>query len=441
MMRKNAVMAKGVYIAMVATVVTVCTSATAQALTFRANDHSDHTPNGCTAADCTLREAVIAANDHPGGDAIRLRADRGRYLLELATTDEDAAADGDLDITSGPLRISTSGDGRATIDAQRTDRIFDIGAARTRLSALKLIHGRASGDAGGDGGAIVAGDFGDGPVRIHDSILRNNEALGPDANGGAIDSDSSQLVRISDSVIKNNTAGGESGAVGGSIEGPVLIERSVLTGNTGAEGGGLLAVGPVTVVGSTIANNRAVSGQDGEQGDGAGIYVDDQGILQLTNVTVANNRAIRSGAGIYQEPGGITTANSVTVSGNVADSDGTGDGVAGGVFAFSSFELLNSIVAGNFAGATAYDCGGGGFTGTAPNLIGTAEGPCAPGTAVVADPQLEPLADNGGSTPTMDLAATSPAIGAASPATAPLVDQRGFNRDSAPDLGALESLR
>lgn len=52
-----------------------------------------------------LREAVIAANEHRGADVISLPT--GRYELEIPSTGEDAAADGDLDITSGPPIRST----------------------------------------------------------------------------------------------------------------------------------------------------------------------------------------------------------------------------------------------------------------------------------------------------------------------------------------------
>ncbi|HLF57826.1 MAG TPA: hypothetical protein VI942_13375, partial [Thermoanaerobaculia bacterium] len=58
--------------------------------------YDDPVPNGCLPTDCSLREAVIAANADPDFDVIRLSA--GDYLLTLAGTGEDAAADGDLDL-------------------------------------------------------------------------------------------------------------------------------------------------------------------------------------------------------------------------------------------------------------------------------------------------------------------------------------------------------
>ncbi len=135
--------------------------AAAQARTFEVTERTDHKPDGCTAAGCTLREAVIAANAHRGADKIVLPS-RKRYELALASTGEDRAANGDLDVTSGPLTIVHPGRGTATIDANRTDRVFDIGKATTTLEALTIIGGYSNkNDGDGDGGGVLIGDLGD----------------------------------------------------------------------------------------------------------------------------------------------------------------------------------------------------------------------------------------------------------------------------------------
>jgi hypothetical protein len=66
-----------------------------------------------------------------------------------------------------------------------------------------------------------------------------------------------------------------------------------------------------------------------------------------------------------------------------------------------------------------------------------------PGISQTADPQLAPLALNGpGKTPTMAIAATSPAVDAGFDDAAPLDDQRGVARPQGggPDIGAYELL-
>ena len=81
--------------------------------TFTVTRFGDPAPDGCGAGDCSLREAIIAANANTGSDRIPLRA--GTYQLSILGTAEDAAANGDLDVT-GSLRITGAGLGATAID-------------------------------------------------------------------------------------------------------------------------------------------------------------------------------------------------------------------------------------------------------------------------------------------------------------------------------------
>ena len=44
-------------------------AAAAQARTYEVTARTDHKPDGCSASECTLREAVLAANKHGGAGA------------------------------------------------------------------------------------------------------------------------------------------------------------------------------------------------------------------------------------------------------------------------------------------------------------------------------------------------------------------------------------
>ncbi|MGH2683852.1 MAG: hypothetical protein ACRDJP_00105, partial [Actinomycetota bacterium] len=91
----------------------------------------DPVPDGCAAGDCSLREALVAANATPAHDTIAL--DSGVYSLSLAGTGEDAAADGDLDVTS-PATISGRGRGVTVLDAGGAatgERALDVLSAVT----------------------------------------------------------------------------------------------------------------------------------------------------------------------------------------------------------------------------------------------------------------------------------------------------------------------
>ena len=80
------------------------------AATFTVTKTAD-TNDGICDGDCSLREAIIAANANPGADTIILPA--GIYTLTIPGTGEQAAATGDLDITQ-PVTISGAEIGRAS---------------------------------------------------------------------------------------------------------------------------------------------------------------------------------------------------------------------------------------------------------------------------------------------------------------------------------------
>ncbi len=106
-----------------------------------------------------------------------------------------------------------------------------------------------------------------------------------------------------------------------------------------------------------------------------------------------------------------------TISGN---SSPFGGGIVNG--ADGTLHLWNSIVADSLGGV---DCINDGTIATNINNL-IEDGTCSP--AVTGDPQLSPLADNGGSTQTMALENGSPAIDAGDNATCQATDQRGIAR-------------
>jgi hypothetical protein len=165
----------------------------------------------------------------------------------------------------------------------------------------------------------------------------------------------------------------------------------------------------------------------------------------LVNSTVSGNRSIAPSASASGFAAGIQTdalskvslLNS-TVTANVAER-----GPGGGIYSYPSAEvvLTNSIVAGN-SGLTASDCYGA-ITSQGDNLIGTASG-CgySPGDGDLVDvnPNLGPLADNGGPTQTHALLPGSPAIDHSAAPCPSALDQRGVFRPQGTgcDIGATE---
>jgi CSLREA domain-containing protein len=100
------------------------------ALPLRAADfvvtrYDDPAPDGCQATDCSLREAVIAANAQPDFDVIHLSA--GVYDLTRPGANENAAATGDLDLLH-PARIVGPGASLTAIDGHGLDRLIETRA-------------------------------------------------------------------------------------------------------------------------------------------------------------------------------------------------------------------------------------------------------------------------------------------------------------------------
>jgi Right handed beta helix region len=416
-------------------------AATANATTFRVTRADDPIPDACIPGDCSLREAVIAANAAFGSDKVMLPLS-ARYELAIPNLvpgeGDDDSAQGDLDVDGGALTILHKGSGRATIDANGLDRVIEVTAGDvTRLDRVVLTGGANPVSQGtthdGDGGAIRS----EADVTITDSKLRSNSAQ----DGGAIHLEGAARLVLDRTTIASNTADGEGG--GAFLSGPerdqvARIRRSTIDGNSaGVDGGGIAAPsGIVRATASTLSAN--VAGRDG-----GGIRIGADARLFALNSTIAKNRAGAGGGGIRSA--GQGSINATTVARNVADADRDGAGAGAGVLSdLAGFELENSLIALNRLGSGALgDCAGGRFDSDGDNLVsGFVPGSCSGidfvGDIVDPDPGIKGLARNHGETRTIALRRASPAVGAAGPQSSPRRDQRHFVRDSEPDIGAYE---
>jgi hypothetical protein len=418
---------------------------TAGAQHYRVTRHDDPRPGGCKRHDCSVREAIGAANDHPGRDMVVLPDRHPRYRLSRHDAGRADGTQGDLDV-AGPITIRHGLHGRATIDAGGIDRVLEIRpGAETKLARINLTGGTVRGS--GSGGGVAAGA----PLRLVHAAVVSNRA----GSGGGIFSTSN--LSLNHSRVWGNRAW-----VGGGIDahvGRLLIVRSDVVGNRATEaGGGIAASDGVLRLGmSTVARNASggmaggvqLVGAEGRvtkstlsgnvaQGSGGGIH-QSRSKLFVVNSTIAGNRAGATGGGVQSAAGGEVTLNSVTVARNVANASHR-SALGGGLSAKGGrFGVVNSIVALNLAGAKPNDCHGT-FESFGGNLLGTMAA-CRgfAGSALVRpDPKLGPLADNGGPTETLALEADSPAIGRANAQRMPAVDQRDRRRKGRPDIGAFE---
>jgi hypothetical protein len=194
------------------------------------------------------------------------------------------------------------------------------------------------------------------------------------------------------------------------------------SGDPGGSGGAIWNGGVATINDSTFVGNIA------SQSGGA---ISNGGIMTITNSTISANSTtlaeIVSGAAIMNGGTGTLHISYTTITSNV----GTTSGAVWSVL--DTIEIVNSIIAGNLPQNCSYPATS---PTSGPNLDD--DGSCDNFT-ITADPQLDPLASNGGPTQTHAIAPSSPAKNAAAGAC-PAADQRGEPRPfgSACDLGAYE---
>jgi CSLREA domain-containing protein len=336
--------------------------------------------------DCSLREAVRAANTNAAVDVCpagltgpdTIIVPSGIYTLTMSGTD-DAALSGDLDLT-GPVTIAGAGAATTIISGGPAfaSRLFEVFSTAT-LRGVTLRNGTASGDGGG---------------------------LSNTANG---------KVLLDYSAVVGNQAGGSGGGLYNSGV-MTLTNSAVISNTTGEAGGGIRNLGPV-------------------------------GTLTLVNVTLSGNAAGTNGGGLRTSTGTVLLRN-VTIANNIADSDADEVGDGGGVFFGSGIVLfVNTVIAGNTDNSPTVrhpDCSDI-LTSLGRNLIqnvtGCVIGGIAASTLTGLNPQFGPLQNNGGSTLTHALLNGSPAIDMGQNPDCPPTDQRGVARPVGfiCDLGAYES--
>jgi CSLREA domain-containing protein len=396
-------------------------------------------------ADCSLREAVTAANTdgdyngcNPGGsddsaDTIILQSGQ-TYSLSIPDVASDTMnLNGDLDARDEPLTIEASGAGLATIDANgdgvgdpvaaTNDRVLEAGPPGGTLSSVTLNRLAITDGAVGAGAGIWANNVTS--LSVNGSRIFGNSTTGNAA--GAIRVDSG-LTTITDSSLDLNS---------GQCCGAIFHES-----------------GGLTITRTTISHNTST----GTTSSGGAIYkAAFSGPLTVTNSTLVQNSS-KAGGGAIESAGGTANLSSDTIVSNVADSDAGGAAGDGGGVLISggTMTVRNSIIGNNEDGSVGppdhNDCSGT-LTGDGYNeiydvtgctLAGSTTGNIAPGTT------MNPfgLGPHGGLGETIALDDAAPALNAGNPATpgdpspaCPATDQRGEPRGGVAgtcDIGAYE---
>ena len=324
-----------------------------------------------TDGDCSLREAVQAANTNAAVDGCAAGDDDGDTITFEASYTISLTL-GELPI-GDDVEIDASGVGSVTIDANGTSRIFDVDAAggagsaqAVAFTALVLREGD-SGAGGSDapdaGGAVdlksgSAATFTD--VDVFDSVAGVN---GGGIHGGGGTSIVIQTSAGGSSTISGNEAQGPDAGMGGGgvwgagetvITGNVTITGNAATGTAGSGGGAFTLGGTLDIVGATISNNTA-----NRAGGGVEVFVPEGGAASatLTDVTLSGNSidvaAPGNGGGLHSGGGDVVVVDG-SVTGNTATE-------GGGLWSSGTLDVSGTMISGNTGTGDAADNGGGGL--------------------------------------------------------------------------------
>lgn len=403
-------------------------------IAFEVNSTADGDDGSCGAAGvgngCTLREAIAASNQDPGG------------TIGFAVTGTITLAS-ELPAISGKVKID--GPGAAQLTVRRADppphqdddgaefagqtvgvqshggnhfSIFTIApGANVELAKLTISNGKAPGTRGG------GGIYNEGAVTVSECVISGNFAeygAGIYSYGG--DEPVGPIVVINSTITANTAESGGGGIY--AINAAVTLLNSTVSGNTARRysGGGLVTYTspeldrPLTIVNSTISGNSA-----GLRGGG----IDHNCRLVAMGSTISGNSAgshfedgTRGGGGIFSSTGGTATLTNVTITNNrIHSNDYWWRGAGGGIYAANSAGVLlrSTIVAGNFhsdptpAGNSQPDRADNFIAGdtvsalSSYNVVGPRSSGLPEGQgnkAEVENVRLGPLADNGGATQT-----------------------------------------
>jgi CSLREA domain-containing protein len=291
--------------------------------------------NGGNLSKCSLREAIIAANtDKPYGgcpagsgvDNIFVPYFPGKdYILKKSNG-------GSLEITTS---MNISGSGNLThiyAESGFNDRIFYVRTPtaapkiNVAISNMRISSGYSTSGAGGGGILNLNANLSLSKVRIENNIVSSSQV------GGGIYNTKGSTLTVNISTFSGNVAGH-----GGAIynEGILILNNSLLDDNRAAGGGGGLDNNPddqvngyASVTNTTITRNTATSG--------AGIL--SIGNLALINTTIADN----SGAGLRINRGDKITVRSTIFARHSTTGNCVVDPQFSGSFVSQGYNLVDS---------------------------------------------------------------------------------------------------
>lgn len=351
---------------------------------------------------CDVNELIDAINDSNATpaleDTINLSAG---CLYELTVVDNATQGNNGLPSITSPIVINGN---QATIQRSMAAgtpsfRIFHVSnVGALTLNDLTVANGLAFNPATGETANNAGGGiYNDNRLSLYGVVIEGNHAKW----GGGIYNTIANGMTVNTSTFQNNGADAENAA--------------------GERGGAIFNLSGLTITQSTFNNNSATE-------TGGAIENGASGRLALSNSTFSANSTDLLGGSAILNSGEIIVMAYTTITENMGGAPG-----AALLSGPDTIEIRNSIIANNTGGDCSYPASSSILW---ENL--DSDGSCT-GFTLTDDPDLNPLADNGGPTLTHALTPSSPARDAAA-GNCSSIDQRGEPRPhgAACDLGAYE---
>ncbi len=340
---------------------------------------------------------VVTNNGNSGAGTLRdiiTNACAGAVITFDPTVTGTITLTGDELTISKAITITGPGAGVLAISGNHQSRVVNIaaGAGNTvEISGLTIKEGSTKSDGTdffGGGGVLIQS----GTVNLIDSVITANSATNSgNPSGGGVDNEGG-VVTITRCAITNNT-----------------ITNNIASNGAFYLGGGVFNEGTsMTINNSTISGNVC-----GPFGAGGGIAFFTS--MTLTNSTVFGNSA-NVGGNIFRGGGTLTFKNNIIAGGALTGVGGSGVDISGTSFSSQGFNLIQTTAGGTITGTT-----GSNITGVSPNLF--------------------PLGNYGGPTPSLLPAPNSPVINTGDTGLTMGLDQRSLQRvvGGQADIGAVEA--
>ena len=311
--------------------------------------------------DCSLREAVMAANTDTAVDGCTAGT-LGPDTIEFADgVDDETFTVGETLMVSDSLTVDGGDGDDVTISGGDARRVILVRSGMLTLRNLTITGGNA---VRGSGVFIPAG----GDLTAENVTFTDNEATGSNANdgGAAVYVNGGATATFTDCSFTDNTASGTSGSGGAILSngGTIADSSSTYSGNTANRAGGAIeanGASSTTLVDVDFDGNEAGDAP----GNGGAFHISGSGSASITRGTVSNNVAAREGGGFWNGSGEMTILRT-TFTGNEAEGDSTSTGtpVGGGAIFNNGGTLVADTLTVTGNSATGFLGSGGGFFST-----------------------------------------------------------------------------